>query len=89
MPTGDAMRPAPTNPPMSAWVVEMGNPNLVASSTVRAAAKATAAGNTGLATTSGGTNPLPEKVLRSPRTSTSAVTDPSAVVTVAQSRARR
>ncbi len=84
-----AMRPAPTSPPVRAWVVETGKPVRVARKMVRAAPSATASTKAGCVVTSSGTRPLPLKASTSPEARYNASSEPASVVTVAQISATR
>ena len=86
---GANVRPAPSSPPMSAWVVEMGMPKRVAVSTVPAPARPTATRKRGSPTTSGGTSPLPENAFKSAPASTTDASEPATCAAVARVSAPR
>ena len=74
---------------MRAWVVEIGKPSRVASNTVSPAASATAAGKTGSADDLRRNESLARERPQQLAGQDSAVTEPSAVVSVAHRSARR
>src|SRR3972149_7837104 len=78
-----ATKPAPTRAPVRLWVVEIGNPVIVATITVIAAPIATAVRNSGAVAMLWGTKPLPEKVFTSPYATNIEASEPANVVIVA------
>jgi hypothetical protein len=83
IPFSAATSPTPTNDPVKACVVEMGNPSFVAKKTVNDAAKAIDIGKAVKLMILSGINPLPEKFTISFSARKKATIDPESVVTVA------
>jgi hypothetical protein len=84
-----AASPAPVRAPIRAWVVEMGRPSRVATSTVTAAPAPTATGKAPSTSRLVSTRPLPEKALTSSPASSRAASEPTQVAAVAVARATR
>src|SRR3990167_708046 len=78
-----AIKPAPTRAPVRLWVVEIGNPVIVATITVMAVPIATAVRNSGAVEILWGTKPLPEKVFTRPYAKNTEASEPANVVKVA------
>lgn len=86
---GLAASPAPTSPPINAWVVEIGNPAREAIITVIAAPMPTLKMKCGAPTITSGSKPLPENRCTSSWARNSDTRLPATVATVASSKALR